>query len=64
MYQMTTITDYIAHFNYLSKQEKRKKEKIRVLFLYVGHDDELWLYCDDCAYEHSLSYFFFSAFLQ
>jgi hypothetical protein len=30
-------------FNYLSKQEekKRKKEKIRVLLLYVGHDNEL-----------------------
>lgn len=44
MYQMTTIIDYIAHsIIFLNKKRKkeRKKEKIRVLLLYVGHDNEL-----------------------
>jgi hypothetical protein len=41
MYQMTTITDYIAHSIISLNKKERKKEKIRVLLLYVGHDNEL-----------------------
>lgn len=41
------------------KKKKEEKEKIRMFLSYVGHENELWLYCNDCAHEQ---FIFFASF--